>query len=118
MPPTDPLAAVRRVMAGDRWAAAAGAKLVEVRPGYARTTLRLRDGHLNGAQGAATGTLADSAFAVCCSARGTVAVALDVSITFARAAARGVLTAEAIEETASRRVSVCNVKVTDEEGRV
>ena len=32
----DPLALVRRVMAGDRWAAAAGARLVEVREGYAR----------------------------------------------------------------------------------
>ena len=119
MPPTDPLATVRRVMAGDRFAAAAGVRLVEVRPGYARTTMRLRDSHLNGvevAQGGAIFTLADYAFAVCCNSHGTVAVGLDVSITFARAATRGLLTAEALEESRTRRTSVCTVRVTDEEG--
>jgi acyl-CoA thioesterase len=115
----DPLATVRRVMAGDRWAAAASARLVEVRPGYARTTMRLRDEHLNGvdtAQGGAIFTLADYAFAACCNSHGTVAVALDVSITFCRAAVKGLLTAEALEESRTRRTSVCNVRVTDEEG--
>jgi acyl-CoA thioesterase len=115
----DPLALARRVMAGDRWAAAAGARLVEVRPGYARTTLRLRDAHMNGvevAQGGAVFTLADFAFAACSNSHGTVAVALDVSITFARAATRGLLTAEAVEESRTRRTSVCSVRVTDDEG--
>jgi acyl-CoA thioesterase len=119
MPKADPLVAVRRVMAGDRWAAAASARLVEVRPGYARTTMRLRDEHLNGvdtAQGGAIFTLADYAFAACCNSHGTVAVALDVSITFCRAATKGLLTAEALEESRTRRTSVCNVRVTDEEG--
>ncbi len=121
MPPTDPLAIVRRVMAGDRWAAAAGARLVEVRPGYARTTLRLRDVHLNGvevAQGGAIFTLADYAFAACSNSHGTVAVALDTSITFARAATKGLLTAEALEESRTRRTSVCNVRVTDDGGNL
>ena len=121
MKANDPLALVRRVMSGDRWAAAAGARLVEVRPGYARTTLRLRDVHLNGvevAQGGAVFTLADFAFAACSNSHGTVAVALDTSITFARAATRGVLTAEAIEESRTRRTSVCTVRVTDREGNL
>lgn len=115
----DPLATVRRVMAGDRWAAAAGARLVEVRPGYARTTLRLRDEHMNGvdtAQGGLIFTLADYAFAACCNSHGTVAVALDVSITFCRAAVRGLLVAEALEESRTRRTSVCTVRVTGEDG--
>jgi acyl-CoA thioesterase len=117
----DPVAVVRRVMAGDRFAAAVGARLVEVRPGYARTTLRLRDVHLNGvevAQGGAIFTLADYAFAACSNSHGTVAVALDTSITFARAAVRGVLTAEALEESRTRRTSVCTVRVTDEAGEL
>jgi acyl-CoA thioesterase len=117
----NPVALVRRLMRGDRWAAAAGARLVEVREGYARATLRLRDVHLNGvsvAQGGAVFTLADFAFAAAANSRGTVAVALDTSITFARAATTGVLTAEAIEESLSRRTSVCNVRVTDGEGKV
>ncbi len=121
MPSTDPATLVRRVMRRDRWAAVAGATLVEAREGYARVRMRLRPEHLNGvgvAQGGAIFTLADFAFAVCSNSHGTVAVALDVSITFARAARTGVLVAEAREESVSRRVSVCNVRVTDRAGEV
>ena len=120
MAPNDPARLVRRLMQGDRWAATAGAKLAEVREGYARVTMRLRPDHLNGVgvvQGGAVFTLADFAFAVASNSHGTVAVALDVSITFARASVRGVLTAEAREESLSRRVSVCNVRVTDAAGQ-
>ncbi len=121
MPADDPAALARRLLRGDRFAAAAGATLVEVREGYARARMRLRPMHMNGvavAQGGAVFTLADFAFAAASNSHGTVAVALDVSITFARAATKGVLTAEAVEESLSRRVSVCNVRVTDDEGRV
>jgi len=117
----DKAALTRRLMAGDRYAAAAGAKLVEVREGYARARMRLREDHLNGvgvAQGGAVFTLADFAFAAASNSHGTVAVALDTSITFARAATRGVLTAEAREESVSRRVSVCNVRVTGDGGEI
>jgi len=106
-------------MRRDRFAARSGVRLVELREGYARTTLRLRADHLNGVgvvQGGAIFTLADLAFAAACNSHGTVAVALDVSITFARAAVRGTLTAEAQEIAVSRRVSVCDVRVTDASG--
>jgi acyl-CoA thioesterase len=121
MPTPDPAALARRLLARDRWAAAAGAKLVEIREGYARARLRLAPVHLNGvgvAQGGAVFTLADFAFAAASNSHGTVAVALDTSITFARAAVRGVLTTEAREDSLSRRVSVCSVRVTDERGQV
>ncbi len=121
MPAIDPATLVRRVMRGDRWAAVAGARLVEVREGYARVRMRLRPDHLNGVgvvQGGAVFTLADFAFAVASNSHGTVAVALDVAITFARGARAGVLTAEAVEESVSRRVSVCNVRVTDARGEI
>ncbi len=117
----DPAPLVRRLMRRDRWAATAGASILEAREGYARVRMRLRPGHLNGVgvvQGGAVFTLADFAFAIASNSHGTVAVALDVSITFARAARTGVLTAEAVEEAMSRRVSVCSVRVTDEAGEV
>ena len=108
-------------MKADRFAAHVGVRLVEVRPGYARATLRLKPHHLNGVgvtQGGAIFTLADLAFAAASNSHGTVAVALDVAITFARAVARGTLTAEAREVSVSRKVSVCEVRVTDFEGVV
>ncbi len=121
MPPSDPPLRARRLLTRDRWAAAAGAKLVLVREGYARARMRLAPVHLNGvdvAQGGAVFTLADFAFAAASNSHGTVAVALDTSITFIRAATRGVLTAEAREESLSRRFSVCTVRVTGEDGAV
>lgn len=119
MPRPDPLASVRALVRRDRFAARQGIRLVELREGYARATMRLGPDHLNGvgtAQGGAIFTLADLAFAACCNSHGTVAVALDVAITFARAAVTGRLTAEAREIARSRRVSVCDVRVTDAAG--
>ena len=114
-----PLATVRALMRRDRFAARCGIRLVEVREGFARARLRLGPDHLNGVgvvQGGAIFTLADLAFAAASNSRGAVAVALDATITFARAAIRGTLTAEAREISASRRVSVCEVRVTDAAG--
>jgi len=108
-------------MKADRFAAHVGVRLVEVNPGYARATLRLKPHHLNGVgvtQGGAIFTLADLAFAAASNSHGTVAVALDVAITFARAVVRGTLTAEAHEVSMSRKVSICEVCVTDFEGVV
>ncbi|HEY6912599.1 MAG TPA: PaaI family thioesterase [Myxococcales bacterium] len=121
MPTPNSTSLARALIARDRWAAAAGAKLVEVRCGYARARLRLAPVHLNGvgvAQGGAVFTLADFAFAAASNSHGSVAVALDTSMTFVRATVRGVLTAEAREESVSRRVSVCTVRVTDASGRL
>jgi acyl-CoA thioesterase len=119
--PSPDLALVRRLMRRDRFAAEQGIALVEVREGYARARMRLGARHLNGvgvAQGGAVFTLADFAFAAASNSHGTVAVGLDTSMTFARAGTSGVLTAEALEEVVSRRVSVCNVRVTDDAGEL
>jgi acyl-CoA thioesterase len=111
--------AVRAMMRADRFAAVNGMRLVEVGEGHARTRMSVRPEHLNGAgvvQGGAIFTLADLAFAAACNSHGTVALALDVSITFARAATKGTLTAEAREVALSRKVSVVNVEVRDGRG--
>lgn len=110
---------VRRRMRADRFAARCGVRLVAVEEGYARATLRLRPEHWNGvgiAQGGAIFTLADLAFAAACNSHGEVAVALDVSVTYLRGLARGVLTAEAREVFLSRKISVCEVSVTSADG--
>jgi len=110
---------LQRFFERDRFAAEAGIVLTEVSPGLARTRVELRAGHLNGvgiAQGGLLFTLADLAFAAACNSHGTVAVAVDVSISFMKAVSRGVLVAEAREEARTARVSTCLVRVTDEAG--
>ena len=110
---------VARFFRRDRFAAGAGIRLEEVRPGYARARMTVGDRHLNAvevAQGGALFTLADLAFAACCNSHGTVAVAVSASIQFVRAGRKGRLTAEAVEEAVSPRLSSVQVRVTDRGG--
>lgn len=105
----------------DRFAAEAGITLLTVSEGRARARLELGPSHLNGVgivQGGAIFTLADFAFAAASNSRGRVAVALDVSISFVKAVSSGVLTADAVEEAVSERVSTCVVRVTEEGGEL
>lgn len=110
---------LRKFFSRDRFAAGAGVKLEDARPGYARASMKLRDGHLNGAdvvQGGAVFTLGDFAFAVACNSHGTLALAVDVTISFLRPTRSGTLVAEAFEVSRSRRLSRCEVKVADAAG--
>jgi acyl-CoA thioesterase len=114
---TDP----RTLLEGDRFAAHCGISLVAVSPGLARARMELDARHLNGVgivQGGAIFTLADFAFAAAANSHGTVAVAVDVSISFVKAVKAGVLTAEAREEAMSARLSTCLVRVTDDAGEL
>ncbi|HSB19749.1 MAG TPA: PaaI family thioesterase [Anaeromyxobacteraceae bacterium] len=102
----------------DRFAALAGVRLVEVRPGFARARMRVSDRTRNAngvAMGGAVFTLADLAFAACSNARGRVAVAVQVSISYHKAGS-GLLTAEAREIARTTRLSSCAVRVTDRTG--
>ena len=110
---------LRRFFKRDRFAAGAGVRLDEVRPGYARASMKLRDAHMNGAdvvQGGAVFTLADFTFAVACNSHGALALAVDVTISFLRPTRTGTLVAEAFEVARSRRLSRCEVKVVDGAG--
>ena len=110
---------LRRFFRRDRFAALAGARLTEVRSGFARARLRVGPGHLNGvdvAQGGALFTLADLAFAAACNSHGTVAVAVNASISFVKAAGPGWLEAEAREVSLSPRLSSVTVHVRERGG--
>jgi acyl-CoA thioesterase len=105
--------------ARDRFAALAGIELLAVSEGSARARLVLSERHLNGydkVQGGAIFTLADLAFAAACNSHGTMAVGINVSISYVKAAASGTLTAEAREVAVSARLSSCTVHVMDEAG--
>jgi len=110
---------LRTFFGGDLFAARNGVELLEVVEGRALARLTVSGEHLNAAgvvQGGAVFTLADFAFAAASGSRGNVALAIEAHVTFLRAVREGVLLAEAREESGSRRLSTCTVRVTDEGG--
>ena len=98
-----------------------GIDILEVRSGWAKTRMEIRPEHLNGVNvvhGGAIFTLADVAFAACCNSHGTVAVAINVNISFVKAARGPVLYAEAREVNRNPKLSNCSIRITDEEGEL
>ncbi len=115
------LDALMRFFENDRFAASSGMRLVELRPGFARTSLEIEDRHLNSVgivQGGVIFTLADLAFAMACNSGGKVAVAVSTNLSFLRATWTGSLHAEATEVARSRKISTCTVRVTDKAGEL
>ena len=117
---TQTAVAVHRFMAErDQLARHLGIELVEVRPGYARTTMRMVPHLTNGhglLHGAAIFALADVAFAAACNSWGQTALALSMDIHFvATPKPDAVLTAVAVEIRRGSRTALCRMTVTDDE---
>jgi len=112
--------AVRRISSNDRFARMAGVEIIEVRPGYAKVTMKVEDKHLNSVDithGGAIFTVADTAFALASNAHGTVALALNMSINFLKATGVGsTLTAVAAEDNLTNRTGLYRITVNDETG--
>jgi acyl-CoA thioesterase len=99
-----------------------GVEIEEVREGYARIRMTLRDDMLNGHRSAHGGmifALADTAFAYACNSRNETTVAQSATISFlAPAAAGDVLVAEARETSRSGRSGVYQASIRTADGRV
>jgi acyl-CoA thioesterase len=112
--------AVKKFLEADQFARHNGIELVDVTPGAAKARMVVKEHHLNGyrsVQGGAIFTLADFAFALACNSGGTVSVAINVSISFVKAAGAGdTLTADAREIARSPKISTCTVHVTNQAG--
>jgi acyl-CoA thioesterase len=104
----------------DRCVAGLALKLLEVRPGFARVEMRLREDMLNGhgtGHGGMIFALADSAFGVASNSRGRRAVAAGCSIEFLRPALPGdVLVATASEQALAGRSGVYDVRIENPAG--
>ena len=101
----------------DRFANSVGIELLEVSAGTARASMEIKDHHLNAVgivHGAAIFTLADLVFAMASNSHGTVAVAVNVSISFLKAASGGTLFAEAMEVSRNSKLASYTIRVTDE----
>jgi acyl-CoA thioesterase len=113
---------IRRFAENDRFARHVGAELLEVSEGRAKARLRLDERHLNGAgmvHGGVIFSLADLAFEVACNSYGTLALAINVNISFMRAAAPGgTLLAEAEEVSLNPRLGTYDIRITDDHGEL
>ena len=103
----------------DKFADYVGIDLLEVSPGGAKAKMEIRKHHLNGVNtvhGAAIFTLADLVFAVASNSHGTIAMGINVSISYLKAIKEGVLYAEALEVSKNPKLATYQVQVTDAVG--
>jgi acyl-CoA thioesterase len=113
-------ASARAMYEQDRASQALGMRVLEVRPGYARLAMKVREDMVNGHQlchGGLIFTLADSAFAFACNTYDFVTVASSGTIEFLLSGRLGdELTATAEERTRSKRTGVYDVSVRNQRG--
>ncbi len=103
----------------DKFATRSGAKLTEVRPGYAKAELVMEEHHKNAVgfmQGGAIFTLADYALAGASNSYGYPALSVTNTINFIKAVKSGKLTAVATEIAFGSKIGTFAVEVTDESG--
>ncbi len=113
-------AVARSMFSRDRASQSMGMRILEVRAGYARMSMRVRPEMLNGHQvchGGFIFTLADSAFAFACNSYNLNTVASGASVDFLAPGREGDdLVAEAQEQSLAGRTGVYDVGVTNQRG--
>jgi acyl-CoA thioesterase len=110
---------ILQLLEKDRFAKLTGIELLEVAEGRAKARLNISEHHLNGvgiAHGGAIFTLADFVFAAASNSHQTVAVAINVSISYLKAVLIGTLVAEAREVAINPKLASYTVQVRDESG--
>jgi acyl-CoA thioesterase len=103
----------------DHFARHLGVELLEYGGGKARARMKIGDHHLNSAgtvHGGAIFSLADAVFSIASNSHGTLALAINVSISFFKAVNSGTLFAEAEEVSLNPRLATYLITVTDEAG--
>jgi acyl-CoA thioesterase len=103
----------------DAFAREVGVELLDVSQGHAKVKLDLTDKHRNSfgtVHGGVVFTVADVAFAIAANSHGTVAMAINVSISYLKAVTEGTLYAEANEISRNPKLSTYAVDVTNEVG--
>src|SRR5438105_4422818 len=97
----NPSSIVSHILRNDLFSQWLGINVLEIKEGYSKLQMILRDEMINGLgviHGGISFSLADTAFAFACNNRNNLSMALDVSITFTKVSKPGdILTAEAKE---------------------
>jgi acyl-CoA thioesterase len=113
-------ASARTMYGQDHASQALGMRILEVRPGYARLSMTVREDMVNGhklCHGGLIFTLADSAFAFACNTYDSVTIASAANVEFLLPGRLGdELTATAEERSRSKRTGVYDVVVRNQHG--
>ncbi len=110
---------MERFFANDLLARHLGIEMLEHSEGWARAKMEIASHHLNSAgilHGGATFALADTVFAVASNSHGTLAVAINASVSFFKAVRSGTVFAEAEEVSINPKLATYLIKVRDEKG--
>jgi len=109
------------MMCNDKAAQALDIALLEIRPGFAKMSMKVRADMLNGfdiCHGGMTYSLADTAFAYACNSRNKKTVAMQCSIHYVAASKEGdVLTAFAEETSLTGRTGVYDITIVNQDGK-
>lgn len=112
---------VNHMVENDAFSKWMGIEVLEIREGYSKIKMDIREEMVNGfgiVHGGIPFSLADSAFAFACNNRNNLSVALDTSITFAKAIHPGdSLMAEAEEIHNGRSTGVYVITITNQTGQ-
>ncbi|MFC1824793.1 PaaI family thioesterase [Thermodesulfobacteriota bacterium] len=112
------VSSIFKEVAREQYARKLGLKLVQLEPGHAVVEMAPQGDNTNifdMTHGGAIFSLIDEAFQVSCNSHGTVAVALNVNVTYHRSPGKeSVLRAESREIHRSRKTATYDIKVTDE----
>ena len=110
---------LRRFIDNDAYARHLAIQVERAADGFAEARMKIENHHLNSAgilHGGAIFSLADAAFSAASNSRGSLAVAINVSVSFFKAVRSGTLTAEAREAALSPRLATYLMDVRDEGG--
>ncbi len=113
---------IQNLLQNDGFSTWMGVEIVEVKSGYAKIKMSIRDDMLNGlgvAHGGIIYAFADTALAYAGNSRGTPAFAIDNNINYIKKVNVGdVLFAETTEEQNGRTMGVYKVGVTNQKGEI
>jgi len=93
-------------------------ELLKAGEGRALASMKIEPYHFNGAgtvHGGAIFTLADFAFAVASNSHGKLAMGINTSVNFVKAAVSGTLYAEATEQSLNPKLASYSVMITDDD---
>lgn len=110
---------VKKLFQNDKFAEYLGIKLLEVSKGYAKAKLVINEKHINGlgtVQGGVIYSLADLVFEIASNSHGTIAVAVNASISYFKAVREGYLIAEGKEISLNNKLASYVVNIIDSTG--